>query len=185
MFHRLSPAAAIAILLTGATMVAAAETAIKPEVNPPGDIPDNQLFILHNAPEGFSLKVPEGWARQINQGETIFTDKYNIISAKVLPDPGASTSQIKRDLVPQISASPRAPEVSRVTTMKVRGRDVVIASYTINSEPNSVTGKQIRLEAERVYYPAGDKVLQLTLSAPDGADNVDQWNLIVNSVRFK
>ena len=42
----------------------AAEQPLKPEKNPPGDIPDNQVFIDYSSPLGFALKVPEGWARQ-------------------------------------------------------------------------------------------------------------------------
>ena len=39
------------------------ETAVAPETNPPGAIPDNQVFIDYTAPAGFSMQVPEGWSR--------------------------------------------------------------------------------------------------------------------------
>ena len=49
-----------------------------PEVNPPGDIPDNQVFVAYVAPDGaYKLKVPEGWARSEADGVTTFTDKLN------------------------------------------------------------------------------------------------------------
>src|SRR3954470_10175370 len=41
----------------------ARETAIAPEKNPPGDIPDNQVFVPYRSPLGSSIKVPEGWSR--------------------------------------------------------------------------------------------------------------------------
>jgi hypothetical protein len=31
----------------------AQETAVAPEKNPPGDIPDNQVFITYKSPQGF------------------------------------------------------------------------------------------------------------------------------------
>jgi hypothetical protein len=49
-----------------------------------------------------------------------------------------------------------------------------------------VTNKQIRLEAVRFYLPGSNgKVAVLDMSAPLGADNVDQWNLMANSLRVK
>ena len=37
-----------------------AEKPVAPEKNPPGDIPDNQVFIDYGSPLGFKIKVPEG-----------------------------------------------------------------------------------------------------------------------------
>jgi hypothetical protein len=42
----------------------AQEKALAPEKNPPGDIPDSQVFVVYRLPQGLSLKVPEGWARK-------------------------------------------------------------------------------------------------------------------------
>ena len=58
----------------------AGEQALKPERNPPGDIPDNQVFIDYISPLGFSLKVPEGWARQDLPDGVSFADKYGRIT---------------------------------------------------------------------------------------------------------
>ena len=38
----------------------AQEKAVAPEVNPPGDIPDNQQFVIFEVAQGAALKVPEG-----------------------------------------------------------------------------------------------------------------------------
>jgi hypothetical protein len=60
----------------------------------------------------------------------------------------------------------------------------VLIVYTSNSDPNAVTDKQIRLENNRyLFYRAGHEAA-LTLSAPAGADNVDQWQLMANSFRW-
>jgi hypothetical protein len=34
---------------------AAQENLVAPEKNPPGDIPDNQVFVTYTSPDGFSL----------------------------------------------------------------------------------------------------------------------------------
>jgi hypothetical protein len=57
--------------------------------------------------------------------------------------------------------------------------------YTANSQPNPVTNKQIRLECERFLIMRGDKLAQVTFSAPAGADNADQWTLMSNSFAWK
>ena len=41
-----------------------AEKPVAAEKNPPGDVPDNQVFIDYRSPLGFNIKVPEGWARR-------------------------------------------------------------------------------------------------------------------------
>ena len=163
----------------------AVEMPLKPEINPPGDIPDSQVFIVHTSPDGYSLKVPEGWAMESIGTSKVFKDKYNTITTMMVEDPSASAALIKTDLVPKIEAEGRAAKLGKVRVIKIKGKEAVLAEYTANSEPNAVTGKQVRLEGERVFYPAGDHVLLLDLTAPQGADNVDQWKLIANSVRLK
>src|SRR4051794_355078 len=49
-----------------------------PEVNPAGDIPDNQAYVAYAPPGGgFTVKVPEGWSRSSAGGAVVFTDKLN------------------------------------------------------------------------------------------------------------
>lgn len=48
------------------------------EVNPAGDIPDNQAYVPFTPPGGgFSVKIPEGWASSAAGATTTFTDKLN------------------------------------------------------------------------------------------------------------
>ena len=51
----------------------AQEKAVAPEKNPPGDIPDCQVFITYTSPLGFSLTIPEGWSSKDRaDGASIF-----------------------------------------------------------------------------------------------------------------
>src|SRR4051794_4870691 len=46
------------------------------EVSPPGDIPDNQVFVDYSPPRaGYAVKVPEGWSRSSSGGAVTITDK--------------------------------------------------------------------------------------------------------------
>jgi hypothetical protein len=68
----------------GAPAIAAPEKAVKVEKNPPGDIPDDQIFVAYNSPLGFTLKVPEGWSRADRPDGVRFFDKYNIIDISIV-----------------------------------------------------------------------------------------------------
>src|SRR5258708_38813598 len=73
------------------SVLATTGQAATPEKNPPGDIPDTQVFVTYQSPAGFSLKVPEGWARTERRDGTRFADKYNVVEISVAPAPSAPT----------------------------------------------------------------------------------------------
>src|SRR5258708_19414512 len=64
-----------------AAQPATTERPLQPEKNPPGDIPDNQVFVQYTSPRGFSFKVPEGWARKGLSDGAPFVHKYVVINA--------------------------------------------------------------------------------------------------------
>src|SRR3954469_7637221 len=79
-----------AALLTALLLVApmilpcpATVAVVAEESSPPGDIPDDQVFVPYSSPTGFALKVPEGWARRESGDQVNFTDKYNRIEIAV------------------------------------------------------------------------------------------------------
>jgi hypothetical protein len=164
----------------------AAETAVKPEINPPGDIPDSQVFVKFSSPQGFTIKVPEGWARKDDAGKTIFSDKYNrIVLASDALAQTLDLAYTKSALAPDIEKTGRAVKIVKIVNAKLKSGDAVRVIYESNSEPNSVTNKQIREENERYYFAKDGKLVSLDLSAPKGADNVDQWQLISSSFRWQ
>ena len=186
--RRLLSSIAVTAFVTSAALqrVAVAETAVSPEVSPPGDIPDNQVFITFTSPAGFSIKVPEGWARKDGTNETVFSDKYNRIALTTgaLSQP-LDLAYAKSALAPEIEKSGRAVKIVGVSEVKLRAGKVIKIAYDANSAPNEVTNKQVRQENERFYYTKGAVLVALSLTAPKGADNVDQWKLISSSFRWK
>lgn len=178
--------APVPTLAQGATPLPARENPIKPEKNPPGDIPDNQVFIDYQSPLGFTIKVPEGWARrQTNDGVT-FSDKYNIIELIVAQRIEAITlSGAKEKEIAELERTGKAVRISSVKTTTLPSGSAIVVSYGSNSAPNPVTNKAIRLENERYFFWKGGKLVTLTLSAPFGADNADQWRLMSRSFRWR
>jgi hypothetical protein len=174
-------ALAFALPAVVATTFAAAETPAKAEKNPPGDIPDDQVFVAYASPLGFALKVPEGWARTDRADGVVFADKYGKIEVAVtpgdLPTPKTAADAVK--------ASLRAVDIKKAETADRPAGKAVYVAFDSNSEPNAVTNKQIRLENDRYVFAKGGRVASITFSAPKGADNVDQWLLMSKSFQWR
>ncbi len=183
--HAVLAAALTSLLAAGqAAPVLAAEAPVAAEHNPPGDIPDNQVFISYQAPKGASMKVPEGWSRNDTANGAVFFDKYNTVQLSVIPASSAPTvDSVKNGQAADLKANGRAVDISDIKQVQLDSGQAIRIDYAANSEPNSVTDKQIRLEAVRFLIYANGKLATLDMRAPYGADNVDQWRMMSNSVR--
>lgn len=156
-----------------------------PEVVEPGDIPDNEAFVTFPAPSGaFSVDVPEGWARTEHGDATTFTDKYNTIEIASTPATAAPTVEsVTNDGLTDVSTDPTFNLVSVDDVTRESG-DGVVAKYEIGSVPNDVTGKSVVLAVERyLFFQNGTEVV-LTLSGAKGADNVDPWKIVTDSLTW-
>lgn len=155
-----------------------------PEVVAPGDIPDDQLFVPYRPKSGgYTINVPEGWSRTENNGAVTFTDKYNSITVSVGPVSAApTTASVRASGLADVSQDP-SYRAGKVGTVKTAGGNAIKATFEIGSAPNKVTGKKALLAVERyVYFRSGTQVV-VTLSGAKGADNVDPWRTVSDSVR--
>lgn len=160
------------------TPPARAETAVAPEKNPPGDIPDSQVFIIYSA-ASYALKVPEGWGRTITGTDVSFASKLDGVSVTLTAMAAAPTLDwVKAHYVPDLITAGRAVKVSGVSAETLPGGPAIRIDYSSNSDPNPVTNKQIRLENARYLFFKSGYLAALDLYAPLGADNVDQWQLM-------
>ena len=169
------------------TAINPTETAVAPEVNSPGDIPDSQAFVkFTNSTGGYQAQVPEGWSQQAAPPEyssdVTFVHNYDGVSVHIAPASATPTAtSVQANEVKQIQSRARAVTISKVSEVNLPGGKAVLISYTSNSDPNAVTNKQVRLEnATYIFYKKGKEAM-LTMWAPLGADNVDQWNLMADS----
>jgi hypothetical protein len=165
----------------------AAGAAAPTESNPAGDIPDNQAYVAYQPPGGgFTVKVPEGWARTSQGGTTVFTDKLNRVqitasAAATAPTVGSVTNQVVPQLrgqVPNFSG----PKVSQVTR---HAGPAVLLTYQSDSAPDPVTGKVVRDAFERYAFHRRGREVDLTLSGPVNADNVDPWRIVSDSFAWR
>ena len=176
-----SPAGAATTLTIGGGVV----NPNAPEVVEPGDIPDDQVFVAFPSADGvYSVKVPEGWARTQNGAVVVFTDKFNSVTISSM----ASTSPVTVDDVrsnglTDVSSDPTFQLIDVQPVTRSAG-DGVVATYEIGSEANPVTGKKALLAVERYVFNHQGTTVMLTLSGAKGADNVDPWNVVSDSLTW-
>lgn len=171
---------------SGSGPVTSAANPTAAEVNPAGDIPDDQAFVRYSAPGGgYSVKVPEGWARTSASGVVTFTDKLNAIRLESRPAGAPLTVATARSAeLPKLAQQVKGFQAGDVGTVRRAAGTGVLITYTADAPADPVTGK-IGVDAvERyVFFHSGTDVI-LTLSGPKGADNVDPWMIVSDSLRW-
>lgn len=172
---------------SGSSHDAGGSSAPSAESNPPGDIPDNQAYVSFTPDKGaFTVKVPEGWTRK-NQGSgTTFTDKLNHIkistsSASTAPDPAS----VKATVLPKLRKQVPHFAKSDVKTVSRHAGKVVLLTYQGDSAPDDVTGKTVKDAFERYTFFRNGHQVDITLSGPVHADNVDPWRIVTDSFTWK
>jgi hypothetical protein len=157
------------------------------EANPAGDIPDNQAYVAYMPPGGgFSVKVPEGWGRSDAGGAVTFTDKLNSINMETRAAKGPlSVARARATELPQLSKSVKGFQPGTVTQVSRKAGTAIRITYLADGRPDAVTGKVTREAVERYLFAQKGKEVVLTLSGPKGADNVDPWKIVTDSLRWK
>ena len=158
-----------------------------PEVNAAGDIPDNQVFVDYSPPSGgFTVTVPEGWARSEAGGAVTFTDKLNSVRMEMVDAATAPTvASVTQTDLPAIQAASKNFEPGKVKTVTRRAGTAVLATYRADAAPDPVTGKVVHDDVERYVFWRAGKAVILTLSGPQGADNVDPWRIVTDSFGWR
>jgi hypothetical protein len=155
------------------------------EVNPPGDIPDNQVFVPYRPPgSGYQVKVPEGWAQTKQGGAVTFTDKLNSIelqsgNAQTAPTVSQGQAEMKN-----LAGTVPGFKAGDVSIVKRSAGDALLITYTGDGPSDPVTGKSVTDAFERYEFFNNGTVATLTLSGPQGADNVDPWMIVSDSLRW-
>lgn len=154
------------------------------ENNPPGDIPDNLAFVPYRNPAGgYGFTFPEGWARSERGTTVTFTSKLNGIAADSAGVPAdLSVAAVRAQEVPRLRKTRLAFELRTVEPVSLPGGRGVRVVYRRNSAPDPVTGKQVRDEVESYLIGTGAKRVRLDLVGPVGADNVDAYRTISQSL---
>ena len=58
-------------------------------------------------------------------------------------------------------------------------------TYRADADPDPVTGKVVHDDVERYEFWKAGKTVILALSGPQGADNVDPWRIVTDSLAWQ
>lgn len=156
------------------------------EKSPPGDIPDSTQFVRFKVPAGgFSVTVPEGWARTGSASTITFTSNLNSVSVQHQPAVAALTAAgVKAKDVKNLAQTLQGFHLQSVRPIKRSGQTAIRIKYLAKSKRNPVTGKVVTNAVERYVFVRNGKEAIITLAGPNGADNVDAWRTMSNSLKW-
>lgn len=168
------------------TTVAGAPNPNAKEQLPPGDIPDNQVFVPYTpATGGYSMSYPQGWAKRETAATTTFTQNFNSIAVTATKTASAPTTASARSTATsQLGAAPGFHLNSVDTVTRASGAAIRVV-YNATSATDAVTGRSVTLDVERYLFWHNGTLVTITLSSAKGSDNVDPWKKVTDSLAWK
>ncbi len=146
-----------------------------------GDIPDNAIFLPYqDASHGFSVHYVEGWQVTPTVDGVVIRDKDSSETVQVVPPATDVPGYIASTDLPALQALAGFQLVAQ-DVVKVNGIDLNHVQYHAPSPPDAVTGKMVPSTIDRYYVPGSGGLAMVTLSTPDGVDNVDAFREMIKS----
>lgn len=150
-----------------------------------GDIPDTQNFLTLAASRAqCSMLYPEGWTVRESASLVSITDKNNLVRVAVSHGPTPSVSSVQSQVAALASATPGL-HAGTAKAISLKSGPAVKVTYTTQSAPNPVTGKQVTLMVDRYVLASGGRVAVVDLGTPVGVDNVDAYWRMIESFRLR
>jgi hypothetical protein len=148
-----------------------------------GDIPDNAVFLTYqSAAWRFSVQYVEGWqVRTVTDGVTI-RDKDSSETIRVVTRPPDVAAYVNGTDLPSLRSQPGFVLVKE-NQVKVGSAVYIHLVYHAPADPDPVTGKQVASTIDRFYVP-GPGLAIVSLSTPDGVDNVDAFRQMITSFKW-
>jgi len=95
-----------------------------------------------------------------------------------------TTGDARQTEVPRLARAAKGFKAGQVSSVTRHAGQAVRITYGSSSKPDPVTGKTQTDAVERyAFFHKGSDVV-LTLAGPKGADNVDPWKIVTDSLRF-
>jgi hypothetical protein len=149
-----------------------------------GDIPDTQNFLTLNASHlRVSMLYPEGWTVQETASGVSIKDKNNLVRIALSRGSTPTTASVQAQLATLKRSTPTLTAGPPKTVSLKSGR-AVKATYTTQSAPNPVTGKQVTLTVDRYELAHAGRVAIVDLGTPVGVDNVDAYKRMIESFKW-
>jgi hypothetical protein len=146
-----------------------------------GDIPDTQNFLtLRVRRLRVSMLYPEGWTVQEAASRLSISDKNNLVRIALSHGPVPTIASVQSQLVALKRSTP-ALRTGTPQAVSLKSGSAVKATYTTQSAPNPVTGKQVTLTVDRYVLAHDGRVAVIDLGTPVGVDNVDAYKRMIES----
>src|SRR3984893_2856381 len=146
-----------------------------------GDIPDTQNFLtLKDAQLRVGMIYPEGWTIQEGPSGVSIRDKNNLVRIAVSRGPVPTTASVQAQLAALQRSTPGLT-AGATQAVTLKSGAAVKATYTTQSAPNPVTGKQVTLNVVRYELAHAGRVAIIDLGTPTGVDNVDAYKRMAGS----
>ncbi len=150
-----------------------------------GDVPDNAVFLTYaDAGHAFSIQYVEGWQVVPSSDGVTIHDKDSSETVAIVPAQADIAAWIKSSDLPALQAQAGFSLIKQ-DTVKVGSARLNHLSYHLPAPPNPVTGKQVASTVDRYYVPGANGLAVVSLSTPDGVDNVDAFRQMIESFKWK
>ncbi|MEO5966055.1 MAG: hypothetical protein ABIR11_11370 [Candidatus Limnocylindrales bacterium] len=150
-----------------------------------GDVPDNAVFLTYRGgTPAFSIQYVEGWQVTSQPDGVVIRDKDSSETVTIVAAPSNVASWIASADLPALKAQAgfRLDKQDRVKVGTARYDHLV---YHLPAPPDPVTGKQVPSTIDRYYVPGPAGLAVVSLSTPDGVDNVDAFRQMIESYKWK
>ena len=146
-----------------------------------GDVPDNAVFLTYRQVAlGFSIQYVEGWQVTTKPDGVLINDKDSSETVTVTDLPSDIAAYISGTDLPSLQGQAGFKLVKQ-DALKVGQATYHHLTYHILSPADPVTGKQVASTVDRYYVPGPAHLAIVSLSTPDGVDNVDAFRQMVES----
>ncbi|MCY7418380.1 MAG: hypothetical protein LH650_07780 [Chloroflexi bacterium] len=152
--------------------------------NAHGDVPDNAVFLTYqDATHGFSIQYVEGWQVTPGPDGVVIRDKDSSETVRIVPLPADLAGCVSGAELPTLQAMPGFSLIGQ-DTVKVHGNKLIHLTYHLPAPPDPVTGKRVPSTVDQYYVPGVDQLAVVSLSTPDGVDNVDAFRQMIKSLTW-
>lgn len=149
-----------------------------------GDIPDNAVFLTYRSSSpGFSIQYVEGWQVTTRPDGVVIRDKDSTETVVVVPLPADLPRFVTGTDLPALRAQ-AGFGLETQNSVTVDSTTALHLRYHLPSPPDPVTGKQVPSTIDRYYLPGPKGLAIISLSTPDGVDNVDAFRQMIESFRW-
>jgi hypothetical protein len=149
-----------------------------------GDVPDNAVFLTYRGGgPAFSIQYVEGW--QVNQQPdgVVIRDKDSSETVAIVAPQADVAGYVASTDLPALQAQ-SGFKFGKQDTVTIGGKSYVHLVYHLPAPPDPVTGKQVPSTVDRYYVPGPSGLAVVSLSTPDGVDNVDAFRQMIESFKW-